>query len=322
VGNSLTIDPSQERAATKAVAARSRSRHFQKGRRLSPYLFCLPFGTLFALFFIGPICYAVYLSLNSLHRSGLGLTAPVQYFSGLSNYSQALHDSALYDSILRVLLLGVVQVPVMLGAALVLALLLERPVTWLRGFFRTVYFLPYAVPGVIGAILWSFLYYPTLSPFDRLFKDLGAGTPNLLGTHVVLWSIANIITWEWTGYNVIILSAGLQGIPPEIYEAAKCDGASELRTALRIKIPLLAPALVLTLIFSIIGTLQTFTEPYILSTFTSTISSVYTPALQIYNTALNEEDPYFGSAIAVVLAVVTAVLSFGMLRLVRRRSGI
>ena len=211
----------------------------------------------------------------------------------------------------------------MLGAALVLALLLERPVTWMRGFFRTVYFLPYAVPGVIGAILWSFLYYPTLSPFDRLMSDFGTGTPNLLRTHIVLWSIANIITWEWTGYNVIILSAGLQGIPPDIYEAAKVDGASEITTALRIKIPLILPRhSCLRCLFSIIGTLQTFTEPYVLSTFTSTISSVYTPALQIYNTALNEQNPYFGSAIAVVLAMVTAVLSFGTLRLVRRRSGL
>jgi multiple sugar transport system permease protein len=278
--------------------------------------------TLFALFFILPIGYAVYLSVHALHRSGLGLSAPVQYFSGFSNYVLALHDTALYQSIARVLLLGVVQVPVMLGVALVLALLLERPVTWMRGFFRTVYFLPYAVPGVIGAILWSFLYYPTLSPFDKLFNDLGAGTPDLLGSHIVLWSIANIITWEWTGYNVIIISAGLQGIPPDIYEAAKVDGAGELKTALRIKIPMITPALVLALIFSIIGTLQTFTEPFVLSTFTTTISSVYTPALQIYNTALNEQDPYLGSAIAVVLAAVTAALSFGTLRLVRRRSGV
>lgn len=308
------------RAAEDTPAARPLSPG--RSRRLSPYLFCLPFGALFALFFIAPIGYAVYLSLNTVHRSGLGLSAPVQQFDGLSNYVRAIHDGALYHAIGRVLLLGIVQVPIMLGFALLLALILERPVTWMRGFFRTIYFLPYAVPGVIGAILWSFIYYPTLSPFDKLFNDIGAGTPNVLSTHVVLWSIANIITWEWTGYNVIILSAGLQGISPELYEAAKVDGAGEITTALRIKIPLITPAIVLTLIFSIIGTLQTFTEPYILSTFTTTISSTYTPALQIFNTALNEQNPYYGSALAVVLAAVTAVLSFGTLRLVRRRSGV
>ena len=309
-----------DRAATEVVAARRRP-WAAHGRRLSPYLFCLPFGLLFATFFLAPIGYAIFLSFNTLHRSGL-LGRPVQHLSGLSNYSLALHDTAFYQGILRVFLLGVVQVPIMLGAALVLALVLERPVTWMRGFFRTIYFLPYAVPGAIGAILWSFLYYPTLSPFDRLSADLGSGTPNLLSGTVVLWSIANIITWEWTGYNVIILSAALQGIPPDIYEAAKVDGAGELTTAVRIKLPLILPALILTLLFSIVGTLQLFTEPYILSTFTTTINSVYTPALQIYNTSLNEQDPYLGSAMAVLLAIVTGVLSFGTLRLVRRRSGV
>jgi multiple sugar transport system permease protein len=306
--------------AAKKVAARPRS--VSARRAWSPYLFCLPFGLSFAVFILVPIGYAAYLSVHSLHRSGLGLSAPVQYFSGLSNYVQAFTDSALYDSIARVLLFGVVQVPVMLGLALVLALVLERPVTWMRGLFRTVYFLPYAVPGVLGALLWSFLYDPSLSPFNRLFTDIGAGSLNLLGPHVVLWSIANIVTWEWTGYNVIILSAGLQAIPPEIYEAARVDGASDLVTALRIKLPLVTPALILTGVFSIIGTLQLFTEPYVLSTITTTISSTYTPVLDIYNTALNDQNIYYGSAVAVVLAAVTFVLSFGALRLVRWRSGI
>jgi multiple sugar transport system permease protein len=313
------MDPLSGRAAGKMAVARPRP--LSKGRRTSPYLFCLPFGILFALFFLGPIGYAVYLSVHALHHPGI-YSPPVQYFSGFSNYLEAFREPAMYQGILRVLLLGVVQVPVMLGLALVLALVLERPATRMRGFFRTIYFLPYAVPGVIGAIMWSFLYYPSLSPFDQLYSHLGAGTLNLLSGKLVLWSIANIITWEWTGYNFIILSAGLQGIPPDLFEAAKVDGASELKIALRIKIPLITPALVLTLIFSIIGTLQTFNEPYILYTLgASSVSSVYTPAMNIFFTN-GEPNPYFASAMAVILAAVTAVLSFGALRLVRRRSGI
>jgi multiple sugar transport system permease protein len=142
---------------------------------------------------------------------------------------------------------------------------------------------------------------------------------NFLGTNSTLWSIANIVTWEYTGYNMLIIYAALQAIPGDLYEAARLDGASEWKVAIRIKLPMVASALVLTGIFSIIGTLQLFSEPQVLHVVTSNISSSYTPNLLAYTQAFVANNPNYASAIAVVLAIGTFILSFGFLKLVQRR---
>lgn len=117
------------------------------------------------------------------------------------------------------LLFGAVQVPVMLGLALVFALLLDSPLIRGKKFYRLAFFAPYAVPGVIAAIMWGFLYSPSLSPFSVLTSNV-----DLLGSGLVLWSIANVVTWVYAGYNMLIIYSALQSIPGEIYEAARIDG--------------------------------------------------------------------------------------------------
>jgi multiple sugar transport system permease protein len=289
---------------------------------LAPYLFFLPFGLLFLLFFIAPIFYAIYESLFRSQRSGLGLGAPTIVFNGLSNYQQVIQDPGFYTSVGRVLLFGIVQVPIMLGLALLLALLLDSTVVRFKPFFRLAFFVPYAIPGIIGALLWGYLYDPGLSPIVKGVSGLGLGTPDFLGPQTVLWSIANIVTWAWTGYNMLIIFAALQAIPLELYESARLDGASGWGIAWRIKIPLVAPALILTCIFSIIGTLQLFNEPQVLSTISNNISTSYTPNFYAYFTAFGNNNYYYGAAIAVVLALVTFVLSFGFLRITQRQAGV
>jgi multiple sugar transport system permease protein len=291
-------------------------------RELTPYLFLLPFGLLFLLFFIVPIFYAIYEGLFRSQRSGLGLGAPTVSFNGLNNYLQVIHDPNFYTGLGRVLLYGIVQVPVMLGLALLLALLLDSTVVRFKPFFRLAFFVPYAIPGIIAALLWGYLYDPGLSPIVKGVSALGLGTPDFLGPNTVLWSIANIATWAWTGYNMLIIFAALQAIPTDIYEAARIDGASGWRIAWHIKIPLAAPALVLTCIFSIIGTLQLFNEPQVLTTISNNISTSYTPNLYAYYTAFSNNNYYYAAAIAVVLALVTCVLSFGFLRITQRQAGV
>jgi len=289
---------------------------------MTPYLFLLPFGLLFLLFFVAPILYAIYESLFRSQRSGLGLGAATVDFNGLSNYLQVIHDPDFYTGVGRVLLYGIVQVPIMLGLALLLALLLDSTVVRFKPLFRLAFFVPYAIPGIIAALLWGYLYDPGLSPIVKGASGLGLGTLDFLGSNTVLWSIANIATWAWTGYNMLIIFAALQAIPTEIYESARLDGASGLSIAWRIKIPLVAPALVLTCIFSIIGTLQLFNEPQVLSTISNNISTSYTPNLYAYYTAFSNNNYYYGAAIAVVLALVTFVLSFGFLRITQRQAGV
>jgi multiple sugar transport system permease protein len=282
-------------------------------------MFLGPFGVLFALFFLLPIGYAVYESLLRVQVSGLGLGPSATRFVGLANYAQAFSDSSFLQGVGRVLLFGVVQIPVMLVFATVLALLLDLAAARFRRFFRLVFFLPYGIPGVSAAILWSFLYLPGLSPVVAALQHAGFGTVNFLGASSALWSIANIVTWEYTGYNMLIIYAALQAIPADLYEAAHLDGASEWKVATRIKLPMVTGALVLTAIFSIIGTLQLFSEPQVLRAITSNISSSYTPNLLAYTQAFTDNNPNYAAAIAVILAVGTFILSFGFLKLVQRR---
>ncbi len=288
----------------------------------TPYLFILPFAVLFIVFFIVPILYAVEQSLYRAQRSGLGLGGPpTVVFNGLNNFRDVFTDGAFWEGLGRVVLYGVVQVPVMLGLALILALLLDSTVVRFKAFFRLAFFVPFAVPGVIAAILWGYLYNPDVSPIVKGLHALGS-TVDLLGPNTILWSIANVVTWVWTGYNMLILYSALQAIPSEIYEAARIDGCTGLGIARYIKIPLVAPALVLTCVLSIIGTLQLFNEPQVFKGFSNNISSTFTPNIYAYNTAFGSNDYYYAAALAVVLALFTFVLSFGFLRLTRQQSGV
>lgn len=289
---------------------------------LVPYLFLLPFGLFFVVFFIVPIVYALYQSLFRSQRSGLGLGAPTIIFNGLGNYKDVLSDQTFFTGLVRVLLFGVVQVPIMLGLALLLALLLDSQSARWKGFFRTAFFIPYAIPGVVAALVWGYLYTPQLSPFVQLAKSLGLGGLDFLSAGTVLWSMANITTWTWTGYNMLIIIAALQAIPTEIFEAARMDGCSGFKIARYIKVPMVAPALVLTCIFSIIGTLQLFTEPLVLSSISNNVTTGYTPNLYAYYTAFNNNNYYYTSALCVILAVVSFILSFGFLKFTQRYSGV
>src|ERR1700729_952108 len=204
-----------------------------RGRRAgwAPVMFLGPFGVLFALFFLLPIGYAIYESFFKVHVSGLGLgpSSTTTVFAGLANYTHVFSDPSFLQGVGRVLLFGVVQIPVMLLFAPILALLLDSVAARFKRFFRLAFFLPYGIPGVIAAILWSFLYLPGLSPVVAALHGAGFGTVNFLGIHTVLWSIANIVTWEYTGYNMLIIYAGLQAIPADLYDAGRIDGASEWR---------------------------------------------------------------------------------------------
>jgi multiple sugar transport system permease protein len=300
----------------------SRPPSTSRRRALTPYMFLLPFGVLFTLFFILPIAYAIYQSLFRSERSGLGLGAATVNFNGLGNFADVIRDPNFYTSIGRVLLYGIVQVPVMLGLALILALLLDSAVVRFKRFFRVAYFVPYAIPGIIAALLWGYLYDPALSPIVKAFRGIGLSAPDFLGPGTVLWSIANIAVWAYAGYNMLIIFAALQAIPTDIYEAAHLDGSTGWRLAWYIKIPLVAPALVLTCIFSIIGTLQLFAEPQVLQYVSNNISSSYTPVLYAYTTAFTNNNYYYAAALSVVLALITCVLSFGFLRVTQRQAGV
>ncbi|MDQ1542846.1 MAG: multiple sugar transport system permease protein [Actinomycetota bacterium] len=280
--------------------------------------FLIPFFLPFVLFYIVPIIYALCQSMLVVRRTAGEFGTSYTTFGGFTQYIQAVQNSEFWGSIGRIGLFGVVQVPVMLAVALLIALLLDSPLLRLKSFFRIAAFMPYAVPGVIAAIMWSFLYSPELSPIVTLLQDIGL-KPDFLGPSAVLWSIANVSTWLWTGYNMLVLFSALQAIPQELYEAAKLDGASNWTIALRIKVPIIAPALIMTTVFSIIGTLQLYAEPAVLQQISTNISSTYTPNMLAYAIASGNNYQQ-AAAVSVIIAIVTFVLSFGFMRLTSRKA--
>jgi multiple sugar transport system permease protein len=129
----------------------------------------------------------------------------------------------------------------------------------------------------------------------------------------MLASVGNITTWEYTGYNMLILYAALRSVPYELYEAAEVDGAGEFRKAFSIKIPALRQALLLTTIFSIIGSFQLFNEPNVLQALApGVITTNYTPNMYAYNLAFNGQEFNYSAAIAVVLGGVTALVAYAV----------
>ncbi|MEV8034382.1 sugar ABC transporter permease [Streptomyces sp. NPDC086182] len=292
------------------------------GVKGAPYGFLLPATILFVLFFALPIGYAIWLSLHKVQVKGLGLGAGArdEVWAGLRNYTDALTDSELVAGALRVAGYGLIVVPVMLGLALVFALMLDSEKVRLAPFTRLAIFLPYAIPGVVAALLWGFLYLPDVSPFYFVLDRLGLPQPNLLDGGPLFLALSNIAVWGGTGFNMIVIYTSLQAIPAEVREAAKLDGATPLQTALRIKIPMVAPSLVLTFFFSIIATLQVFSEPTTLKPLTNSVSTTWSPLMKVYRDAFNTGDIYAAAAEAVIIAVVTLVLSFGFLRAANSRT--
>ncbi|MGM1061334.1 carbohydrate ABC transporter permease [Saccharothrix sp. Mg75] len=275
-------------------------------------LFVLPFFLVVVAFLVVPLGYAFWLSLSS-RSLALGTR-----FTGLENYARAFTDPVLLDGLLRVVLFGAVQIPVMLGVALAGALALDAVTTRFAVVFRLVAFMPYAVPAVIGALMWGFLYSRTFGPFGDVPTWFGGEPIDFFGTPWLLVSLGNIVTWAWTGYNMIVLYSALRGVPRETYEAAVVDGASQVQLALRVKVPAIRSAIGLAAIFTVIGTMQFFTEPQVMARFAPQISSGYTPNLYAYNQAFAYSDFHYSAAISFALGFVVFVVAYAVV-FVRRR---
>lgn len=280
----------------------------QSHRRAAVWLIG-PFMVFYLFVYAAPIVYSLVQSVFSRRNvTSLGFGGIETIFVGFGNYATVLGDAEFWAGMGRILLLGLVQVPIMLAVAVALALLIDSKVPKGARFFRLIYFLPFAVPGVIAGILWSFLYGPTLSPIVKGFAAAGI-TVDFLDRDTVLWAIANIILWSFAGYNMLIALSALQSVPADLYEAARIDGANELQIATQIKLPHLRPALVLSGTLSIIGTIQTFNEPQTLKVVSPFITSQYVPTMSALNAAFGQNDFGLAAATSVVLAVIAGITS-------------
>lgn len=294
----------------------------KKGRRraanarqnLTGWLFVSPFAIVFLAFLVLPIGFALYLSL--FQKSLIGGTRFVLF----GNYAKAFTDPSFLDGVWFVIRFSLVLIPLQMAVSLAIALILDIVVSRFARFSRLMIFMPYAIPTVIGALMWGFLYSDNFGPLAELFETFGAQAPDFLSRSLIFYGLLNIVTWQWAGYYMIILYAALQGIDPTLYEAARIDGASQWQIVLRIKIPLLAPALLLILVFALIGTLQFFNEPKILQQLAAgAIPDDFTPNMYAYQQAFSLANYNYGSAISFALGAVVFVCVYIFLFATRKR---
>ena len=264
---------------------------------------------------IVPLVYAIYTSLYTTKIIGGTV------FSGASNYTQTLQSSQFWSGVVRVIIYAAIQIPVMLAIAFFFACVFDLGVAKFGRTFRTIFFIPFAVPAVVGAVMWSFLLEPQFGPMVHLANAFGFSGTNFFSPSLILPSIIVIVIWEWTGYNMVILYTALKSVPRDVVEAAILDDTPLWRIIIRIKLPLVRPAIVMLIFLNTIGALQLFTEPLILSYFeTGSVSVNYTPTLYLYNTAIAADQTNLAAAGAVILGLVIVVISTASL-LFRRRRG-
>jgi len=291
-----------------------RRRAFQHRRDRRGLWFVLPFIVVFVMFLVIPLVYAVYTSFFTTRLIGGTV------FSGFANYTQALTSGAFWTGMGRTILFAAIQVPIMIIIAAFFAAMFDLGVARFGTFFRTVFFLPFAVPAVVATSMWGSMLQTNVGVFPKIFADLGLPNPNFFGPGHLLGVIVLIAIWEWTGFTIIILYTALRSVPRDVVESAVVDGAKLSRIVTRIKLPIIRPAIILVVIINVIGALQLFTEPYLLAPIAPNISSNYTPTLYMYNEAFSAQFYNFAAAIAVVLALVIIIIS-GAFLLSQRRKG-
>ncbi len=271
---------------------------------LKAYLFLAPFLALFLFVTVYPVIFGAYLSL-------FGQRGARMWWVGLGNYLEVLTDPQFWSGFKIPLFLLFVQVPLMLVIAVAIGLLYER-IRHSR-VYRLIFYLPYAMPGIIAGLLWSYIFSKSMSPFIPLLGSLGIRNMAFITSSSMPWILLVIILWEWTGYTSLIVYATLVSIPKEYAEQAQLDGANSLQVAFYIKVPLLATTVLLLFIFNSIGALQVFNEPWVLGALI-TLPPNYTPAMYIYSQAF-----YYGAfthaiAMGLILAALIFVISFFFLR--------
>lgn len=278
-----------------------------KKRRKAGLFFIAPFSVLFLFVFIIPICYSAYISLFQDKLIG------GKVFIGLANYVKLFNDPQFYDGATRVVVFTAIQVPIMLLSAIALALAIDSLKLHGIKFFRIIVFLPYAVPAIVSTLMWGFMLGIRYGLIGSLNKAAGTSF-NPFAPETTMISIGVMVTWGFTGYNMLIFYAALRAVPREIYEAAAIDGANEFQVIRHIKLPALRGSLSITIIFSIIGTFQLFNEPNILATLVSNsgITSYYTPNMYAYSLAFTGSQQGYAAALALVMAAFTIVIAYAV----------
>lgn len=274
-----------------------------KKTRFFPYAMLLPTIVIFAVFMIYPILYSFYLSFTEF-------TGGTYEFVGLRNYIELFNDPVFYKALFNTFFYLIIQVPVMISLALLLAVLIEQKFIRGKGFFRMATFLPTITSLVAYSLVFKVLFNTNYGLINYIVEFFGGEKIQwIYSAWPARASIIISITWRWVGYNMIILLAGIQAIPTEMYESASLDGASFWQQLFYITIPAIKPIILFTTITSTIGTLQLFDEPYILTQGGPNYATI-TLGEYLYDNGFTYLKFGFASALGYVMVIIIGLLSW------------
>lgn len=280
------------------------------------YLFIAPFFITFAIFGLYPLLWAIQLSFSRWRGFG-----PMQ-FVGLENYRAILKDPYIIKALVNTLEFAGILLPTGIFIAIVLAVILNIRNLTGKGIFRTIYFLPYITNSVIVAIVFTQLFDDTFGWVNFGLQAIGLPTVKWLRTSA--WGAKTVVIllthWGGIGYNVLLFLGGLQGIEPEIYEAAKIDGANEWQTFWRVTLPLLRPIIFFLMIMATIGLMNMFNQPYML-TRGGPRGETMTLMLRLYELGIGGQRYGDASAFGFLIGLLVILISVIQFRLQRRWVG-
>lgn len=299
--------------ATGPGAPPHRKRNSSTTRKwLEIALFAGPALIVFVTFVILPVVLAAVYSLYNWN--GLG---PLERFIGIDNYERALGDSLFLQAIGNNFTIVVASVLVQGPLAIAVALLLNRRMRG-RALIRALIFVPYVLAEVIAGLSWKLLLSPRGS-VNAALEAIGLGDlaqPWLANPDIALWVMFWILTWKYLGFAILLMLAGLQGVPAELHEAAAIDGANWWQTQWRITLPLLGPTIRIWIFLSMIGSLQLFDMVWV-TTKGGPVGSTNTMA--VYMIQYGQGQTGYGSAIAVILFAISLVVALLYQRFAMRR---
>jgi lactose/L-arabinose transport system permease protein len=270
-------------------------------------------------FFCVFMAYPILSSLYYVTRRWRGMS---NAFVGLGNFVRMSNDKIFQSALGHNFLFMLVQIPLMILLALLLAVLLNQGIRRFRGAFRLVFFLPCITSLVAYSVLFRILLQNN-GLLNNVLLNAGL-IPGPIGwLNDTFWAKVTIIlavTWRWTGYNMVFFLVGLQSIDPEIYEAAEVDGAPKVRQFFRITLPLLVPVILFSAVTSTSGTMQLFDEPNILTTQGGPANATMTAALYIYRQAFVVNSDYgYATALSYVVVIISGVFAAVQMRLLGDR---
>jgi len=278
----------------------------KKNRNVTALGFLILPLVLYSVFVIFPIIQAAYYGF--FKWNGLG---PCTNFVGFTNFITILKDSIFHKALINNFLIIALSMLLQLPTALLIALAIGRR---LRGsiVFRTIFFLPYILSEVIAGVMWQFIYHPQFGLSNSFLADIfpSLKTAAFLGNpDTVFYAIFFVLWWKYFGLHMVLYIAGLQSIPVEVEEAAYIDGASEFRLNWHIVIPLLKPAIFISLFFSIIGSIQTFDIIWAMGQG-DPINSAETMVTYLYKFGFQRFNIAYGSAVAIIIFLICLFVNF------------